>query len=146
MTDANLKIVDHGLNVMYVREILNLKIIIPPLITTRRPTMDKNDLISRSTLRDEIASLRSYCAGRQLIDPEARNTILSLIDEAPAVAPEKLSPKGKWRERPSVKSFKHTNIPVVECSRCGLIFCDIINNHQLVYHYCPNCGAKMMGD
>lgn len=67
------------------------------------------------------------------------------IKRLPAIDPEEMRPKGEWRERPSIKSFKHTNIPVVECSRCGLIFCDIINNQQLVYHYCPNCGAMMEG-
>lgn len=33
--------------------------------------------------------------------------------------------------------------PVVSCSICGMCFCDIINNHHYMYHYCPNCGAKM---
>lgn len=107
--------------------------------------MDKNDLISRSTLRDEIASLRSYCAGRQLIDPEARNTILSLIDEAPAVAPEKLRPKGKWKKSIGISLFGHDSTPVFKCSKCGAEFCDVLNSLTLKYHYCPNCGAKMGG-
>lgn len=52
---------------------------------------------------------------------------------------------GRWVDKPLIKSFKHTNIPVVECSACGIDFCDIINNHYFMYKYCPNCGAKMDG-
>lgn len=53
---------------------------------------------------------------------------------------------GRWVNKPLIKSFKHTNIPVVECSACGIDFCDIINNHYFMYKYCPNCGAKMDGE
>lgn len=35
--------------------------------------------------------------------------------------------------------------PSVICSDCGITFCDIINNHNYMYRYCPNCGAKMDG-
>ena len=52
---------------------------------------------------------------------------------------------GRWVNKPLIKSFKHTNIPVVECSACGIDFCDIINNHYFMYKYCPFCGAKMDG-
>lgn len=51
---------------------------------------------------------------------------------------------GRWEDVCEIKSFKHTNIPVVECSNCEMRFCDIINNHHFMYHYCPNCGARMM--
>ena len=52
---------------------------------------------------------------------------------------------GKWldKTKTKIKSFKNTNIPVVECTECGIDFCDIINNHQFMYHFCPNCGADM---
>ena len=52
---------------------------------------------------------------------------------------------GQWVDKPLIKSFKHTNIPVVECSACGIDFCDIINNHYFMYKFCPNCGADMRG-
>lgn len=52
---------------------------------------------------------------------------------------------GRWVDKPLIKSFKHTNIPVVECSACGIDFCDIINNHYFMYKYCPNCGCRMDG-
>ena len=53
---------------------------------------------------------------------------------------------GEWKDAHEIKSFRHTNIPVVQCSKCECYFCDIINNHRWFYHYCPNCGAKMDGD
>lgn len=54
--------------------------------------------------------------------------------------------KGRWEDAHEIKSFRHTNIPVVKCSKCECYFCDIINNHHYMYHYCPNCGADMRGD
>lgn len=36
--------------------------------------------------------------------------------------------------------------PVVLCPICEMYFCDIINNHHYMYHYCPNCNAKMDGE
>lgn len=53
---------------------------------------------------------------------------------------------GQWKESNEIKSFRRTNIPVVQCSKCECYFCDIINNHHYMYRYCPNCGAKMDGD
>ena len=69
--------------------------------------------------------------------------IKQCVIEMPAIEPKSLVKHGWWMDRPEIKSFKYTNIPVVECSECGIIFCDIINNHHFMYHYCPNCGAKM---
>ncbi len=51
---------------------------------------------------------------------------------------------GEWKDAYEIKSFRRTN-PVVQCSKCECYFCDIINNHRWLYHYCPNCGAKMDG-
>ena len=69
---------------------------------------------------------------------------VKILNQFPAadVAPVR---HGRWVDKPLIKSFKHTNIPVVECSACGIDFCDIINNHYFMYKYCPNCGAKMDG-
>lgn len=53
---------------------------------------------------------------------------------------------GRWEDAHEIKSFRHTNIPVVQCSECKVYFCDIINNHHYMYNYCPNCGARMDGD
>lgn len=67
---------------------------------------------------------------------------LDYIDSEPAADVAQVR-HGRWIDKPLIKSFKHTNIPVVECSACGIDFCDIINNHYFMYKYCPNCGAKM---
>lgn len=53
---------------------------------------------------------------------------------------------GEWREGALLKvgrEIKH--YPSVICSDCGITFCDIINNHNYMYRYCPHCGAKMDG-
>ena len=72
--------------------------------------------------------------------PVIRQNIIDI--PAADVAPVR---HGRWIDKSLIKSFKHTNIPVVECSACGIDFCDIINNHYFMYKYCPNCGAKMDG-
>ena len=54
--------------------------------------------------------------------------------------------RGRWEDKHEIKSFRHTNIPVVQCSECEVYFCDIINNHHYMYHFCPNCGADMRGE
>ena len=84
-----------------------------------------------------INSFRSCGASKDLIDSIVYRINLQ---EAADVAPVS---HGRWVDKPLIKSFKHTNIPVVECSACGIDFCDIINNHYFMYKYCPNCGAKM---
>ena len=72
-------------------------------------------------------------------------SVLEYVENLPSadVAPVR---HGRWVDKQLIKSFKHTNIPVVECSACGIDFCDIINNHYFMYKYCPNCGAKMEGE
>jgi hypothetical protein len=60
------------------------------------------------------------------------------VDVAPVV-------RGHWKDSYEIKSFRYTNIPTVQCSECECYFCDIINNHNFMYHYCPNCGARMDG-
>lgn len=39
--------------------------------------------------------------------------------------------------------------PAVRCSNCEMYFCDIVNNHSVMYKYCPYCGKRierMIGD
>lgn len=76
----------------------------------------------------------------------------SVIDKAPTIdqctvalndAPDVKAPHGYWIDRPLIKLGKLSNVPVVECSRCGITFCDVINNHHTMYRFCPYCGAKM---
>lgn len=71
---------------------------------------------------------------------------VSDIDTMPIINPERLIPHGKWDDKPPISMDATNNIPVVQCSECGIIFCDIINNHHYMYSYCPHCGARMDAD
>ena len=99
-----------------------------------------DELISRKTLIKRFKKKKEQAP--TLRDAFYLDCVMAVIDTAPAIESEPVR-HGRWMDRPEIKSFKHTNIPVVECSKCGMIFCDIINNHHFMYHYCPNCGAKM---
>jgi hypothetical protein len=50
---------------------------------------------------------------------------------------------GRWIDVRGIPSVNRKDVPVVKCSKCEIYFCDLINNHHYMYHYCPNCGAKM---
>lgn len=89
---------------------------------------------------DELMELYDGCDGLSV--PIA--VVQQNIKDATTIDAEPMR-HGRWVDKPLIKSFKHTNIPVVECSACGIDFCDIINNHYFMYKYCPNCGAKMDG-
>ena len=52
---------------------------------------------------------------------------------------------GRWVDVRGIPSVNRKDVPVVKCSKCEICFCDLINNHHYMYHYCPNCGAKMDG-
>lgn len=49
----------------------------------------------------------------------------------------------RWIEKQSIESVGKTNIPVIECSNCGICFCDLLCSYKDIYNYCPNCGVKM---
>ena len=53
--------------------------------------------------------------------------------------------KGEWVDVRGIPSVCLKDVPVVKCSKCEIYFCDLINNHHYMYHYCPNCGADMRG-
>ena len=105
-----------------------------------------DELISRKTLIKRFKKKKEQAP--TLRDAFYLDCVMAVIDTAPAIESEPVR-HGRWMDRPEIKSFKHTNIPVVECSKCGIIFCDIINNHghrekiNDKSNYCPNCGAKM---
>ena len=68
------------------------------------------------------------------------------IVAAPPAADVEPVRHGRWDLSPaSIRRVKKTNIPEAVCSLCGKRFCDITNSVTL-YHYCPNCGAKMDGE
>ena len=70
---------------------------------------------------------------------------LERLNEQPTADVEEVK-HGKWREGAFLKVGGLMKYPSVICSNCGITFCDIINNHDYMYRYCPNCGARMDGD
>ena len=77
-----------------------------------------------------------YCG-----DPHRCTNFMMWLHHRPEDAVEVVH--GKWIDSYIVKRLQHGTYPTVKCSNCGCYFCDVINNHHFMYHYCPNCGAKM---
>lgn len=69
--------------------------------------------------------------------------VLNVLKRQPIIRPESLRVHGMWYDKPPIIWHGTSNIPVVQCSECGITFCDIINNHHYMYRYCPYCGAVM---
>lgn len=53
--------------------------------------------------------------------------------------------RGEWEYKPNLLSIGFRKYPIVECNKCCVTFCDVINSHAERYHFCPNCGADMRG-
>ena len=71
--------------------------------------------------------------------------IMQRIDEEPTADVVEVR-HGEWNDNGMIKTGGLTEChPVVRCSECEIVFCDLINNHRVMFHYCPNCGAKMDG-
>lgn len=113
-----------------------------------------DDLISRGALMEAVEDIDWYSENQNLgLHEGARNEEVAFVRYADVEAVIKAVPvaqvapvvHGRWIERREIPSYSNKNIPVVECSKCRIIFCDIINNHNFMYHYCPYCGAKMEG-
>ncbi len=48
-----------------------------------------------------------------------------------------------WIYQPPLARVNVENVPVVRCPKCCLDFCDLINDHDFIYRYCPFCGQPM---
>lgn len=44
----------------------------------------------------------------------------------------------KWIRLSPVKKIAYTNIPIVQCPKCGFQICDILND-VTTYAGCPHC-------
>ena len=118
--------------------------------------MDKNDLISRSALLEEVIRIEGdlHMPNGKVIHVEG--IPVSFVVEAPAIDPEELLNKAQiiWKER-TLGGYRYTKCPecnkevevekpitsgVPYCSRCGKRLDDRF------MHYCPNCGAMMEED
>lgn len=86
----------------------------------------KNGLISCTELFKAWVALDKMQDQNLLIDAMIRAT-----QDARAVDAEPVR-HGRWID---------THIVEIKCSECGRAF----NLAKVLAHYCPNCGAKMMG-
>ena len=75
----------------------------------------------------------------------SRGSIRRIIEGLPTIEAAPVV-HGRWVDARSIPSVNRKDVPVVKCSKCKIYFCDLINNHHYMYHYCPNCGARMDGD
>lgn len=73
------------------------------------------------------------------------DNMLDEIEDAPAADVVEVR-HGEWKYRGVVKKANTANAPIVACSVCQIAFCDLINNHNFMYRFCPYCGAKMDGE
>ena len=107
--------------------------------------MDKNDLISRSALKDAFWADADNTL--QYINSAEYELIMLEVDEAPAIDPEKPRPRGKWIWNPDSMGL---GFGAWECSECACANDNlpIKSNNPLLFFgsaYCPSCGAKMEG-
>lgn len=105
--------------------------------------MDKNDLISRSTLLEEVIRIEGdlHMPNGKVMHVEG--IPVSFVVEAPAIDPDELGPKGRW-------VYDDNDVP--HCSICGGV--DGLDREEYLIrdkirdnasNYCPNCGVKMEG-
>lgn len=99
-----------------------------------------SDLISRQDAIDAVADYihnvdKVYGTGR-LAAEDCRDAAHSVIDELPSA-----ERKGHWIWSP--KDIDGTVSGC--CSNCSFSHL-FIGGHTAQYNYCPNCGARMVGD
>lgn len=72
-----------------------------------------------------------------LVDGEVRTESVALVRDIEKLPAADVAPvaHGRWRE----------SGPLLECQSCGEIYSRLGGNAGKLWHYCPNCGAKMDG-
>lgn len=94
-----------------------------------------------------LLDMASDCADLDECKEETIKMCIRELKKLPTIDPVSLRPKGEWIDYHFIKADCPKNgFPSVKCSACGIIFCDIINVHSYMYHFCPNCGADMRGN
>lgn len=97
-----------------------------------------DDLISRKELMEEIGELQVTLCGRDIFTRPARNSVLRVINEQPAVDPHE---HGRW----IVDNAKLLYCRI-HCSECGFgsdyAKRDMWMNYP-GHKFCGACGAKM---
>ena len=99
--------------------------------------MEKNPM-----LEPEYIDRKKLLGKQKTIDGEPYvrlwDVLMAPVEDVAPVA------HGRWQDYHFVKTdCPRDGFPTVKCSNCGIVFCDLINNHHFMYHYCPNCGANM---
>lgn len=95
-----------------------------------------DDLISRSAAIEIIRSMTISLGGKDIFTPEAKESVIGVLDEIEAVDAE-LVRHGRWVPTEIRKSFGTLN--GFKCSLCD-------KERMSRENYCPNCGAKMDGE
>ena len=89
-------------------------------------------MIDGDALRRKVADiLRRYDTPETFGEELAVYSVFDEVISSPAVDPESLRPKGRWRKCGNEK----------KCSVCKFIY----YSNKDDFNYCPNCGAKMEG-
>ena len=94
--------------------------------------MDKNDLISRSALKDAFWADTDNTL--HYTDSAEYELIMLEIDEAPAVDPDELRPRGKWI---------HLGGDEWCCNHCCFVISTEGSWEKPNKKFCEECGAKM---
>lgn len=93
-----------------------------------------SDLISRSEASEIIRSMTISLGGNEIFHPEAKKSVLGVLDDLAAVDAEPVR-HGEWIDD------MYFDEPVTRCTACKYGFA---KGHKAErFRYCPHCGAKM---
>ena len=102
--------------------------------------IEREEVLKRLKFKAETDTTYNHLKRRGLESAMAQVRKAPAADVAPVV-------HGEWEDYHFVKvDCPKSGFPTVKCSVCEIAFCDLINNHHFMYHFCPNCGAKMDGE
>ncbi len=93
--------------------------------------------IDVNALAEEIKSLTVFLGGKDIFEPEAKATVLRIIDDQPTadVAEVVRATKLSFVDRKDSLNGLYT------CSNCGMSVVNLPN-----YNFCEKCGARMDGE
>ena len=108
-------------------------------LSEETPINTPTDLIYR---QDAIDAMVEYVADGYAESPNDFEGYMGIVKELPSAEPK----TGKWVEVDCYGSEKHS-VTDMRCSLCGK-YASIVLPHRTrcVYNFCPNCGAKMIGE